>query len=249
MPGDNAYNKQEWYEEAIPEAEDRGEIEDELEGWRKVAWYGTRALMAILVTAGLLYLSGPHQALLFNRTSPAAEPRAPSSAVDAPEITLPVNVILLRSAGDIGSERSREEARQLVRKASVIWKQANISVTVGGVYTASVPDTTVDDLLERTGTSMSNIPAYDRGTVNVFLTRSLRGLNGISFGGLNAVAVADMTTVNDFRVLAHEIGHVLQLSHTTAPGARLMYSGANGTALTAREIMTARSAADSLSGE
>lgn len=57
---------------------------------------------------------------------------------------------------------------------------------------------------------------------------------------------ADLTTVPDFRVLAHEIGHVLNLKHTDQSRARLMYQGANGFDLALDEIKTAREAIKSL---
>ena len=51
------------------------------------------------------------------------------------------------------------------------------------------------------------------------------------------MAVADYTTVYDFRVLAHEIGHLLGLSHVPVDRNRLMYQGANGSELSLEEIM------------
>ena len=58
------------------------------------------------------------------------------------------------------------------------------------------------------------------------------------------MAVADYTTVHDFRTLAHEIGHILSLDHVRADNQRLMNSGANGTILSIDEITRARSRAE-----
>ena len=62
----------------------------------------------------------------------------------------------------------------------------------------------------------------------------------MAFGGLRSVAIADYTTVYDFRALAHEIGHLLGLSHVPVDRNLLMYQGANGSELSLEEIMRAR---------
>ena len=87
---------------------------------------------------------------------------------------------------------------------------------------------------------MQTIDAFSPATINVFLVGNLGGINGISFGGLSSVAVADYTTVYDFRALAHEVGHTLGLSHVPEVRGRLMYQGANGSLLSSKEIQRAR---------
>ena len=69
---------------------------------------------------------------------------------------------------------------------------------------------------------VSDIVGFDEATINVFLVGNLGGINGIAFGGLNSVAVADYTTVYDFRALAHEIGHILGLHHLLGSKGQLM---------------------------
>ena len=74
-------------------------------------------------------------------------------------------------------------------------------------------------------------------------------LPGIAFGGLYSVAVADYTTVYDFRALAHEVGHVLGLHHVSGSRGQLMYRGANGFKLSLEEIERARLKAQEFVGE
>ena len=86
------------------------------------------------------------------------------------------------------------------------------------------------------GVFIRSIDEVDPLTINVFLTRNLWGINGIAYTGLYTVAVADYTSVYDFRVLAHEVGHMLGLEHVLESDGRLMYREANGFALSPQEI-------------
>ena len=87
---------------------------------------------------------------------------------------------------------------------------------------------------------INNLQNFDLESINVLLVGNLGGINGVSFGGLNTVAVADYTTVFDFRALAHEVGHSLGLSHVSKSSGQLMYQGANGFNISIEEIETAR---------
>ena len=63
--------------------------------------------------------------------------------------------------------------------------------------------------------------------------------NGLAIAPSLAL-VADITTVNDFRATAHEIGHLLGLNHTAPDRGRLLYRGANGTKLNEQEVLISR---------
>jgi hypothetical protein len=86
---------------------------------------------------------------------------------------------------------------------------------------------------------LSELPQESKEGVIVFLVHSLDGINGIAFVGGRTVAVAEFTTVYDFRVLAHEVGHILGLSHVRE-GGRLMSTDAGGAELTVEEAEKAR---------
>jgi predicted Zn-dependent protease len=77
----------------------------------------------------------------------------------------------------------------------------------------------------------SILPSISSREVYVVITPSLGGLNGIAFSSKDTVAVAEYTTSYDFRVLAHEIGHLLDLSHVSDKS-NLMFSGSGGTDVT-----------------
>jgi len=77
--------------------------------------------------------------------------------------------------------------------------------------------------------------------VNGYFASSI-GANGRAFPGSNIFLVADTTTVNDYRATAHEIGHLLGLTHVSDPN-RLMAMGKNGESLIEQEIQTVRKSA------
>ena len=81
--------------------------------------------------------------------------------------------------------------------------------------------------------------------MHIFFVRTLHGINGISISPSIAL-VADVTTVNDFRATAHEIGHLLGLSHVFGSKSRLLFQGVNGTTLVDSEIEIAHTSAEFL---
>jgi hypothetical protein len=84
--------------------------------------------------------------------------------------------------------------------------------------------------------------SYDPAVINIYLTRTLQGVNGLAYRGTRAVSVADYTSTLDFRTLAHEFGHLLGLEHVGS-NRQLMSTGATGVELTEQEITTAREVA------
>jgi len=106
-------------------------------------------------------------------------------------------------------------------------------------------DEEIESFLTQPIRFLGQLEGREQRVIYVLLAANLNGINGVAFSGINVVALADYTSVHDFRTLAHEIGHILNLSHTTSDESRLMHSGADGTALTQEEIITAREVAAS----
>lgn len=200
-------------------------------------------LGAVVALAGTIYLSGFYQFFLFNRTSPEAHQKSLTPLVEGELLTLPLHVFVLTEEPTLGSSRQEDDVRRIVSDSSAIWKQANISFTVDSVSFVEVGSEELGLFLADPRTFLVGISGENFGSINVFLTKTLSGINGVAFTDVSSLVVADFTTSFDFRVLAHELGHILGLPHVASDGRRLMYQGADGFALTRSEALQARGVA------
>jgi len=207
-------------------------------GWRVV-----RGAVALVVAMGLIYISGVYQYFFFQRTSPEITQEQTQTAIDAQMITIPLTIFIVQNNQAYGSKRDQQDVLRLVREAAKIWQQANIALEIQEIYTVQKSDRQIEVLYRDANQFARDLGGLESSTVNVVLVGSLQGLNGVSFGGVPMVAVADYTTVYDFRVLAHEIGHRLGLPHVQNES-RLMHQGANSFDLSLPEITTAREFAE-----
>jgi len=204
-----------------------------------------KGLIALAVLVGFVYLSGLDQYFLYQRTPAQVQQEPVVSATDAEEILVPLSLFILRNDEDNSSNRTKENVRNLVLNASQIWQQANIELAIRDIREIERSDEEIALLLDATHIFLKDIEDFDSFSINVFLVEKLRGINGLAFGGFKAVAIADYTTVYDFRALAHEVGHILGLDHIQNPQ-RLMHRGANGFELSLSEILRAREGAAQL---
>ena len=201
-----------------------------------------KGVIVLLILWGFIYLSGFSQYFLYQRTSPEVQQESVTSVINEKEILVPLSIFIIQNDEENGSKRTKENVRDLVQKASQIWEQANIELEIRNIQEIEKSDKEIALLLDAIGVFLSGIEEYDRSSINVFLAEKLRGINGLAFGGFLSIAVADYTTVYDFRALAHEVGHILGLRHVQNVQ-QLMHQGANGFKLSIEEILRARESA------
>lgn len=202
-----------------------------------------KQFIALILVAGLTHLFVVRPFFLYRETPESAKQEQLESQVDAEMIITPLSIYILRDKGLVGSERDEDNVVNLVEKASNIWHQAGIELEIKGITELELNEVESrlfirDPRLFILGASL------DEDSINVILTSNLGGINGVSYGGSGSVAVADLTTVYDFRALAHEVGHALGLVHVSTLRGRLMYQGANGDQLSLDEIEQARASAE-----
>ena len=125
-------------------------------------------------------------------------------------------------------------------------QEADIDFQIKQTVFIDVSDDEIRSFFENPRDFVLALNEYDPEAINIFFSKSLVDLpdvTGIAFVGLRAVAVPDLTTVYDFRVLAHEIGHILGLGHSDLDKSSLMYKNANSFDITEEEVLTARDTA------
>jgi len=216
---------------------------EEFEQKPSTAWRVVRGAVALAVAIGLLYISGVYQYFFFQRTSPEITQEQTQTAIDAHMLTIPLTIFIAQNDQAYGSKRTERDVQRLVAEASKIWQQANVTLEIQEIYTVQKSDRQIEVLYGDANQFARDLGGLESSTINVVLVGNLQGLNGVSFGGLPLIAVADYTTVYDFRVLAHEIGHRLGLPHVQQES-RLMHQGANSFELSLPEITTAREFAE-----
>ena len=198
-----------------------------------------RVLVVSAVVIGLIYLSGVYQYFFFQRTSSSIVQEDVEVALEAQRLVVPLTVFVLANNEANGSRRSRESALHIVEQADRVWEQASIDLEVKALHILQVSDEHIEMMFDDPREFVQTIAQYDPSTINAFLVGNLQGLNGVAYGGVPVIAVADYTTVYDFRAFAHEVGHKLGLSHIEN-AQRLMHQGANGFELSLKEVVEAR---------
>ena len=120
--------------------------------------------------------------------------------------------------------------------------QAEIHLQIDEIVVTQLSRDAIPHVLQGNLSAIYYHPNFDENKINLFFVRNLHAINGIALFQINTAMVADITTVNDYRTTAHEIGHLLGLQHV-GPPEMLMARGRNGELLSFSEINTARETA------
>lgn len=211
---------------------------------KQKVWRWLLRIVGVVALLGLIYLTTIRPIFFYQRTSADTKQVIIASQLNASDISVSLSVVILDGELGLASARSEENVKILISKANNIWQQADIDLEIISLVKLPVDKQGFELFARAPSIFIHSSGVYDETSINVFLVKLLNGSNGIAYGGINSVAVADYTTVYDFRTLAHEIGHVLGLNHVPGDLGRLMYKGANGTKLTPEEIIRARQNAE-----
>ncbi len=211
------------------------EIEEEIEEESFFKSFPVKVFFVALLIISLIYISGIREYLFYQRTPTSTKLQAPEPLFKAEEIIVPVSVFVVKE-GPFRSERSKEETEHILSNGFRVFVQANIDFEVVEYSAISAESY---NFLSDHRSFLSEVEKYDPDTINIFLVGHLKGINGIAFPGLSSLAVADYVTSRDYRILAHEIGHILGLGHSSDPFS-VMYQGSYGVNLSMEKAIKAR---------
>ncbi len=174
-------------------------------------------------------------------SQPAAESLPAQQLNDYPAQDIELRAkLLIAEAGGKQSIRSSRSLQGLMEEANRIWRQAGIMFAVTDIAYTNIEPDTLHDAVNGSPSGLASVEGYEPDKINLlFVPEIPGGLNGISFPSYRAALIADSTTANSYRTVAHELGHILRLRHSPYPE-RLMYTGTNGELLAEEEISFAR---------
>ncbi len=195
--------------------------------------------LALLLLVSFLYFSGLRQYFFFSITSPNIEIDYIGQVLNYEVVDLPVKVILVREEL-FGSRRNQEEVESLLKNASRILNQAGIHLDRGSTIEKEMTEEEVKEIING---NLSSLEILNQKKINLVLVRVLRGINGVAYPGINTTVIPDYTAGRDFRVLGHEVGHILGLGHQESQE-YLMSQGATGNLLKEEEVIIMRQTLD-----
>lgn len=163
-------------------------------------------------------------------------------------ISLPISVYILDDERGKYSSGSRNERMVVIfEKVNKIWSQAGINFQIKYIGRITLQSGIIRELVKGNhkpfleGRNI-DFKVPNPSLFNAYYASSIGFLNGLTFDD-NLILVTDSRDVETYRVTAHELGHLLGLSHAHQDDKMLMYPGTKGTKLTTSEIKTARDAA------
>lgn len=201
-------------------------------------WYkrwARRLVAFVFVLATFFLFGGIYQLSLVQQTPEDTPAGSYTPLVGEPKRDIPTSLYVLKE--EAGKQKNVDN---LLAKANAILKQAAVRLSLQQTETISA------ESLSKKGKRIAGSPAALRDQLpslnpnhlNIVITSGLTGVSGVAFVGRNVVAVAEYNATFDFRVLAHEVGHILSLRHT--PDLRnLMRSGGSGAQLNQRQALQA----------
>jgi hypothetical protein len=195
-----------------------------------------KTIIALLLLFSFIYFSGFREYFFFSKTSPDEEINSIEAVTETEleTINLPVDIFIVK--GPVyGTERSKESIDSLIKNTSNILNQAEIKLEIEEIRENDLDKEELNLLLS------GNFDFFElkEDRLSIILMKKLDGLNGVAYPNRGVTMVGDYTTGKDYRTLAHEIGHLLGLSHTKEHN-YVMTQGKNGYLFSKEEIKTMR---------
>jgi len=145
--------------------------------------------------------------------TPTFEPIA-----DLPHVEIPVTVFLVSDPFRIRTYRDEENVKNIFLKASAIWNQFNISFYPKTIQEIDFSDAFASGVFEKgLADFLSTNPLVENGGAAVLFIKKtpdftlLQPFLGVASPNTGIVRVLDRMDQPDFRVLAHELGHLFGL--------------------------------------
>lgn len=224
-------------------------LDQQPEPIREKPWYaklGRRLIALVFVLATFFLFGGIYQLGLLRQTPEQTPAGTYTQLVEQPNRSIPTTVFVLKeSKDDAGTNIDT-----LVEKTNAILKQAAVGLSIEQTETITVADLPESDK-QISGSAdqlRQQLPELNPNHLHIAVTPGLTGINGVAFVGRDVIAVAEYNSTFDFRVLAHEVGHILTLRHTQNRS-NLMRSGGSGTTLSVSQAQQAYEAAGRFTSE